>query len=33
MMSDMSGKFEVGYDTKSLIGKVNREDLWRDAAK
>jgi nitrate/nitrite transport system substrate-binding protein len=27
------GKFEVGYDAKALIGKVNREDLWRDAAK
>ncbi|MBV9956243.1 MAG: ABC transporter substrate-binding protein [Pseudolabrys sp.] len=27
------GKFEVGYDTKGLIGKVNREDLWREAAK
>jgi nitrate/nitrite transport system substrate-binding protein len=27
------GKFEVGYDTKGLIKKVNREDLWRDAAK
>jgi len=27
------GKFEVGYDTKGLIAKVNREDLWRDAAK
>ena len=27
------GKFEVGYDAKSLIGKVNREDLWREAAK
>src|SRR5204862_6830847 len=27
------GKFEVGYDTKALIKKVNREDLWRDAAK
>ncbi len=26
-------KFEVGYDAKSLIGKVNREDLWREAAK
>ncbi len=27
------GKFEVGYDTKALIAKVNREDLWREAAK
>jgi nitrate/nitrite transport system substrate-binding protein len=27
------GKFEVGYDTKALVKKVNREDLWREAAK
>ncbi len=27
------GKFEPSFDTKSLIGKVNREDLWREAAK
>ena len=27
------GKFEPGVDAKGLIGKVNREDLWRDAAK
>jgi nitrate/nitrite transport system substrate-binding protein len=27
------GKYEAGYDAKTLIGKVNREDLWRDAAK
>ena len=27
------GKYESGFDTKSLIKKVNREDLWRDAAK
>jgi nitrate/nitrite transport system substrate-binding protein len=27
------GKFEVSTDTKALIGKVNREDMWRDAAK
>src|SRR5262245_37580988 len=27
------GKFEVNYDTKALIGKVNREDMWREAAK
>jgi nitrate/nitrite transport system substrate-binding protein len=27
------GKYEPGYDTKALIGKVNREDIWRDAAK
>jgi len=27
------GKFEAGYDSKALIKKVNREDLWRDAAK
>ena len=27
------GKFEAGTDTKALIGKVNREDMWRDAAK
>jgi len=27
------GKFEVGYDTKGLIEKVNREDMWRAAAK
>jgi nitrate/nitrite transport system substrate-binding protein len=34
MTEDMRwGKYELGYDTKSLIGKVNREDLWRDAAK
>ena len=26
------GKFEVNTDTKALIGKVNREDMWRDAA-
>ena len=24
------GKFEPGYDTKALIDKVNREDLWRE---
>ena len=27
------GKFEPGFDTKALIGKVNREDLWKEAAK
>jgi len=27
------GKFEPNYDSKALIAKVNREDLWRDAAK
>jgi nitrate/nitrite transport system substrate-binding protein len=27
------GKYEAGYDVKALIGKVNREDLWREAAK
>ena len=27
------GKFEVGTDTKGLIEKVNREDMWREAAK
>jgi nitrate/nitrite transport system substrate-binding protein len=27
------GKLEPEYDTKALIKKVNREDLWRDAEK
>jgi nitrate/nitrite transport system substrate-binding protein len=27
------GKYEPGFDTKALIAKVNREDLWREAAK
>jgi nitrate/nitrite transport system substrate-binding protein len=27
------GKYEANFDTKALIGKVNREDLWKDAAK
>lgn len=27
------GKFEPDYDAKALISKVNREDMWRDAAK
>jgi nitrate/nitrite transport system substrate-binding protein len=27
------GKFEPGYDSAALIKKVNREDLWREAAK
>jgi nitrate/nitrite transport system substrate-binding protein len=27
------GKFEVGYDTKALIAKVNREDMWREAGQ
>jgi nitrate/nitrite transport system substrate-binding protein len=27
------GKYEANYDAKALIAKVNREDLWRDAAK
>jgi len=27
------GKFEPGFDMKALIAKVNREDLWREAAK
>jgi nitrate/nitrite transport system substrate-binding protein len=26
------GKYDVGFDAKMLIGKVNREDLWREAA-
>jgi nitrate/nitrite transport system substrate-binding protein len=26
------GKYEAGFDTKSLIAKVNREDIWREAA-
>lgn len=34
MTEDMRwGKFETSYDAKALIKKVNREDLWRDAAK
>ncbi|MBI3699804.1 MAG: ABC transporter substrate-binding protein [Afipia sp.] len=34
MTEDMRwGKYEAGYDAKGLIAKVNREDLWRDAAK
>ena len=27
------GKFDPTVDAKDLIGKVNREDLWREAAK
>ncbi|TGN88465.1 nitrate ABC transporter substrate-binding protein [Bradyrhizobium yuanmingense] len=27
------GKYEAGFDGKALIAKVNREDMWRDAAK
>ena len=27
------GKYEAGYDAKALIAKVNREDIWKDAAK
>ena len=27
------GKFEADLDTKALIAKVNREDIWRAAAK
>ncbi|HKG83649.1 MAG TPA: CmpA/NrtA family ABC transporter substrate-binding protein [Beijerinckiaceae bacterium] len=27
------GKFEATVDAKALIAKVNREDLWREAAK
>jgi nitrate/nitrite transport system substrate-binding protein len=27
------GKYEASFDSKALIAKVNREDLWRDAAK
>ena len=27
------GKFEAGTDIKALVDKVNREDLWREAAK
>ena len=27
------GKYDAGFDSKALIGKVNREDLWKEAAK
>lgn len=27
------GKYDAGLDTKALIAKVNREDLWKQAAK
>ena len=27
------GKYEPGFDSKALIKKVNREDMWREAAK
>jgi nitrate/nitrite transport system substrate-binding protein len=27
------GKLEPGTDAKALVEKVNREDLWREAAK
>ncbi|MFC7695250.1 ABC transporter substrate-binding protein [Bradyrhizobium sp. GCM10028915] len=27
------GKYEANFDTEALIAKVNREDMWRDAAK
>jgi nitrate/nitrite transport system substrate-binding protein len=26
------GKYEAAFDTKALIAKVNREDVWREAA-
>ena len=28
-----AGESTCRYDTKALIAKVNREDLWREAAK
>lgn len=27
------GKYDAAFDTKALIAKVNREDLWKEAAK
>ena len=27
------GQFEASTDVKAMVNKVNREDLWRDAAK
>jgi nitrate/nitrite transport system substrate-binding protein len=27
------GKYEAGFDSKALIAKVNRQDLWKEAAK
>jgi nitrate/nitrite transport system substrate-binding protein len=27
------GKYDAGFDTKALIAKVNRQDLWKEAAK
>ena len=27
------GKYEASYDAKAIIAKVNREDLWKEAAK
>src|SRR5207302_11090005 len=27
------GKYDAGFDTKAMIAKVNREDLWKEAAK
>ncbi|RZN11398.1 bicarbonate-binding protein [Bradyrhizobium genosp. SA-3] len=27
------GKYEANFDSKALVARVNREDLWRDAAK
>jgi nitrate/nitrite transport system substrate-binding protein len=27
------GKYDAGFDSKALIAKVNREDLWKEAAK
>lgn len=27
------GKYDAAFDSKALIAKVNREDLWREAAK
>ena len=27
------GKFDAGTDIKALVDKINREDIWRDAAK
>ena len=27
------GKYEPGFDSKALVAKVNREDLWKEAAK
>ena len=27
------GKYDAGFDSKALVEKVNREDIWRAAAK